>query len=107
MVAGYPHDGDLDLRAATVADRVHATGQNIYSDETVTREIYSIRSTVRPGNSGGPLLTTDGRVYGVVFARSTSDARTGYVLTAAEVADEARRAADATAAVDTGAPVDA
>ncbi len=34
-------------------------------------------STVRPGNSGGPLLTTDGRVYGVVFARSTSDARTG------------------------------
>jgi S1-C subfamily serine protease len=105
VVAGYPQDGDLDLRAATVAGRVRATGQNIYSDATVTREIYSIRSTVRPGNSGGPLLTTDGRVYGVVFARSTSDAETGYVLTAAEVAPEARRAAGATAAVDTGEPV--
>ncbi|MCZ4638412.1 MarP family serine protease, partial [Streptomyces rubrogriseus] len=105
VVAGYPQNGDLDLRAATVANRVRATGQNIYSDESVTREIYSIRSTVRPGNSGGPLLTTDGRVYGVVFARSTSDAETGYVLTAAEVAPEARDAADATRAVDTGEPV--
>ncbi|QOV38833.1 MarP family serine protease [Streptomyces ferrugineus] len=102
VVAGYPEDGDLNLQAATVANRVRATGQNIYSDDTVTREIYSIRSTVRPGNSGGPLLTTDGKVFGVVFARSTSDAETGYVLTAAEVASDAERAANATAPVDTG-----
>ncbi|MGW6796358.1 MarP family serine protease [Streptomyces chartreusis] len=102
VVAGYPEDGDLNLQAATVANRLRATGQNIYNDDTVTREIYSIRSTVRPGNSGGPLLTTDGRVFGVVFARSTSDDETGYVLTAAEVASDARRAANATQAVDTG-----
>ncbi|MDL2079176.1 MarP family serine protease [Streptomyces sp. GXMU-J15] len=102
VVAGYPEDGDLNLQAATVASRVRATGQNIYNDKNVTREIYSIRSTVRPGNSGGPLLTTDGRVFGVVFARSTSDAETGYVLTAAEVAEDAERAARATAPVDTG-----
>jgi S1-C subfamily serine protease len=102
VVAGYPQDGDLNLQAATVANRVRATGQNIYNDGTATREIYSIRSTVRPGNSGGPLLTTDGRVFGVVFARSTSDAETGYVLTADEVASDARSAAGATAPVDTG-----
>ncbi|MEU3513497.1 MarP family serine protease [Streptomyces longwoodensis] len=102
VVAGYPQDGGLDLQAATVANRVRATGRNIYNDAVVTREIYSIRSTVRPGNSGGPLLSTDGRVFGVVFARSTSDAETGYVLTADEVAGDARRAAEATAPVDTG-----
>jgi len=102
VVAGYPQDGGLDLQAATVANRVRATGRDIHNDETVTREIYAIRSTVRPGNSGGPLLTTEGRVFGVVFARSTSDAETGYVLTAAEVADDAERAARATARVDTG-----
>lgn len=102
VVAGYPEDGDLNLQAATVANRVRATGQNIYNDGTVTREIYSIRSTVRPGNSGGPLLTTDGKVFGVVFARSTSDDETGYVLTAAEVSSDARRAANATRPVDTG-----
>jgi S1-C subfamily serine protease len=106
VVAGYPQDGGLDLQAATVANRVRATGRNIYNDAVVTREIYSIRSTVRPGNSGGPLLTTDGRVYGVVFARSTSDAETGYVLTADEVAGDARRAAAATAPVDTGRLID-
>ncbi|MEV5331767.1 MarP family serine protease [Streptomyces werraensis] len=105
VVAGYPQDGALNLQAATVASRVQALGQNIYNDAPVTREIYSIRSTVRPGNSGGPLLTTDGRVFGVVFARSTSDAETGYVLTADEVADEAARAATATTPVDTGQPV--
>ncbi|MFI5817870.1 MarP family serine protease [Streptomyces rishiriensis] len=102
VVAGYPQDGDLNLQAATVAGRVKATGRNIYNDGIVTREIYSIRSTVRPGNSGGPLLTTTGRVFGVVFARSTSDDETGYVLTAAEVADDAEQAATATRPVDTG-----
>ncbi|MCQ9185742.1 MarP family serine protease [Streptomyces sp. IBSBF 2953] len=102
VVAGYPQDGDLNLQAATVAGRVKATGRNIYNDGIVTREIYSIRSTVRPGNSGGPLLTTTGQVFGVVFARSTSDDETGYVLTAAEVADDAERAATATRSVDTG-----
>ncbi|AYN41719.1 serine protease [Streptomyces dangxiongensis] len=102
VVAGYPQDGGLDLQAATVANRVRATGQDIRNDRTVVREVYSIRSTVRPGNSGGPLLTTGGRVFGVVFARSTSDAETGYALTADEVAADARRAATATAPVDTG-----
>ncbi|MER6632045.1 MarP family serine protease [Streptomyces sp. NPDC000987] len=102
VVAGYPQDGDLNLQAATVANRVRATGRDIYNESTVTREIYAIRSTVRPGNSGGPLLTPDGRVYGVVFARSTSDDATGYALTAAEVASDAWRAATATAPVDTG-----
>ncbi|MGW0583781.1 MarP family serine protease, partial [Streptomyces sp. NPDC002920] len=102
VVAGYPQDGDLNLQAATVANRVNATGRNIYNDATVTREIYSIRSTVRPGNSGGPLLTTDGQVYGVVFARSTSDNETGYVLTAAEVTGDAQKASTATKPVDTG-----
>ncbi|MER6465147.1 MarP family serine protease [Streptomyces sp. NPDC001288] len=102
VVAGYPQDGDLNLQAATVAARVPATGRNIYNDATVTREIYSVRSTVRPGNSGGPLLTTRGEVFGVVFARSTSDDETGYVLTADEVASDATRGAGATAPVDTG-----
>ncbi|MGW0211505.1 MarP family serine protease [Streptomyces sp. NPDC003233] len=102
VVAGYPQDGGLNLQAATVASRVRAIGQNIYNDSTVTRDIYSIRSTVRPGNSGGPLLTTGGKVFGVVFARSTSDTETGYALTADEVAGDAQRAATATVPVDTG-----
>ncbi|WP_432109019.1 MarP family serine protease [Streptomyces sp. AA1529] len=102
VVAGYPENGGLDLRAAAVAARTPARGQDIYGGSLTTRDIYAIRSQVRPGNSGGPLLTSDGRVYGVVFARSTTDAGTGYALTADQVRGAAREAADATAAVDTG-----
>ncbi len=102
VVAGYPEDGGLDLRAAAVAGRFTARGQDIYGDTTTSRDIYQLRSDVRHGNSGGPLLTTDGRVYGVVFARSTADAATGYALTASQVAADAARGADATHRVDTG-----
>ncbi|MEV4437613.1 MarP family serine protease [Streptomyces sp. NPDC049577] len=102
VVAGYPENGGLDLRAATVANEVRAKGQDIYGDGVTTRTVYSLRSTVRPGNSGGPLLTPTGKVYGVVFARSTANAETGYALTAGQVAEAARSAAHATAPVSTG-----
>lgn len=102
VVAGFPENGGLDLRAATVANELRAKGQDIYGDGITTREVYSVRSTVRPGNSGGPLLTPAGKVYGVVFARSTADEETGYVLTADQVAAAAQRAARATAPVSTG-----
>lgn len=85
VVAGYPENGGLDVRAATVAERTEARGQDIHGNNVVSRDIYAVRSLVRPGNSGGPLLTTDGRVYGMVFARSTSDPETGYVLTADQI----------------------
>lgn len=44
------------------------------------RDVYQIRSTVRPGNSGGPLLTTDGQVVGMVFAHSATRPETGHAL---------------------------
>ncbi len=92
VVAGYPEDGPLDVRAATVAGRTSARGQDIDGSSVVTRDIYTVRSLVRPGNSGGPLLTTDGQVYGMVFARSVTDAQTGYVLTADQIRGHAERA---------------
>ncbi|RKN42992.1 MarP family serine protease [Streptomyces hoynatensis] len=85
VVAGYPENGGLDLRAATVAHRTDARGQDIHGDTMVTRDIYAIRALVRPGNSGGPLLTTEGEVYGMVFARSVTDSETGYALTADQI----------------------
>ncbi|SOD63164.1 Colicin V production protein [Streptomyces zhaozhouensis] len=85
VVAGYPENGGLDLRAATVASRTNAQGQDIHGQNVVTRDIYAVRGLVRPGNSGGPLLTTEGQVYGMVFARSVTHAETGYVLTADQI----------------------
>jgi S1-C subfamily serine protease len=102
VVAGYPQNGSLDLRAAAVAQRVQARGQDIYGDQPSSRDIYAVRSTVRPGNSGGPLLSKDGKVLGVVFARSTSDTGTGYALTADQVRSHAQRGVHNNQPVDTG-----
>lgn len=101
VVAGFPGGGELDLEAAVVGRRLPANGQDIYGESVVTRDIYSIRSSVRSGNSGGPLLTPDGDVYGVVFARSVTDPGVGYVLTADEVAAEAQEGVSAPRPVET------
>ncbi|MFI7295266.1 MarP family serine protease [Streptomyces sp. NPDC050121] len=85
IVAGFPENGSYDVRAARVRGRITANGPDIYHRTTVRRDVYSLYATVRQGNSGGPLLTTDGKVYGVVFAKSLDDADTGYALTADEI----------------------
>jgi S1-C subfamily serine protease len=96
IVAGFPENGPFDVRAARIRDRIKASGPDIYHRGTVHRDVYSLYATVRQGNSGGPLLTTDGEVAGVVFAKSLDDSHTGYALTAAEVAPDvtAGRTAD-------------
>ncbi|MFI9601538.1 MarP family serine protease [Streptomyces sp. NPDC004069] len=85
IVVGFPENGSYDVRAARVRGRITASGPDIYHRGTVRRDVYSLYATVRQGNSGGPLLTTDGRVYGVVFAKSLDDADTGYALTFDEI----------------------
>jgi S1-C subfamily serine protease len=88
IVAGYPLNHSLTLSAARVGQDIDAYGPNIYQSAVVHRQIYEIRATVRPGNSGGPLMAPDGQVYGVVFAASTSTSDIGYALTAAEIAGD-------------------
>jgi S1-C subfamily serine protease len=63
--------------------------------------VYSLYATVRQGNSGGPLLTTDGQVAGVVFAKSLDDSHTGYALTADEVLPDVTAGRTADQQVDT------
>ena len=101
IVVGYPQDGPFRADAARIRGTQDAKGPDIYQRRTVVREIYALRSRVRPGNSGGPLIDTAGGVYGVVFAAAADDPQTGYALTANEVADDAARGRTATAAVST------
>ncbi|GDY84161.1 serine protease [Streptomyces avermitilis] len=85
IVAGFPENGSYNVQPARVRGRITANGPDIYHRGTVRRDVYSLYATVRQGNSGGPLLTPEGKVYGVVFAKSLDDANTGYALTADEV----------------------
>jgi S1-C subfamily serine protease len=102
VVAGYPENGGYSVVPARVREVVDAVGRDIYEQGEVTREIYSLRGTVRPGNSGGPLFDESGQVVGVVFARSTIDSETGYAMTLDEIAPVVA-AAGATEPVASGA----
>ncbi|MGW2029555.1 MarP family serine protease [Streptomyces sp. NPDC001811] len=101
IVAGFPENGSYDVRAARVRGRITANGPDIYHRGTVRRDVYSLHATVRQGNSGGPLLTPDGKVYGVVFAKSLDDADTGYALTADEIQADIERGRTANEQVGT------
>jgi S1-C subfamily serine protease len=102
IVAGYPYNRGFTVDAARIDVAESAIGPNIYQTEQVKRQIYPIRALVRPGNSGGPLLSPAGRVYGVVFAAAVAPIQnTGYALTASEVASDAIKGQQATQPVST------
>ncbi|MBW1603807.1 MarP family serine protease [Streptomyces sp. JJ66] len=101
IVAGFPENGGFDARSARVRGRVQADGPDIYHRGMVRRDVYSLRTIVRQGNSGGPLLTPEGAVYGVIFAKSLDDANTGYALTLDEVREDITRGRAAGRPVDT------
>ncbi|MFG2683189.1 MarP family serine protease [Streptomyces sp. NPDC048392] len=100
IVAGFPENGAYDVRAARVRGRITANGPDIYHRDTVRRDVYSLYATVRQGNSGGPLLTPEGEVYGVVFAKSLDDPDTGYALTADEIREDIGKGRTADQQVD-------
>jgi S1-C subfamily serine protease len=101
IVAGYPFNEPLKMTPATISTSIDAYGPNIYQTAVVHRQIYPISADVQPGNSGGPLVAPDGRVYGMVFAASTSEADTGYALTSAEIAGDVQAGEWRTAPVST------
>ncbi len=102
IVMGYPGGGGLYVGPARVRDRGDISGPDFRAQQTVVRDVYALYGQVRAGNSGGPLLATDGTVLGVVFASAIDDPDTGYALTGAEVADAAAQGASSSTEVDTG-----
>ena len=101
-VLGYPQDSPLTYSSAAVLAEYSARGRDIYGQSLVTRHVYELQASVRPGNSGGPFALPDGTVAGVVFASSVTNENVGYALTAADVRADLDRSRTQTEAVSTG-----
>ena len=102
VALGYPLDGPFSSSPAKIRQRIQLRGPDIYESSTVTRDVYTIRGTVRSGNSGGPLINPQGQVIGVVFGAAVDQGDTGFVLTADQVRAALNAAPNATSRVSTG-----
>jgi S1-C subfamily serine protease len=84
-VFGHP-GGQETVRAAParISDEVRADGLDIYLEDT-QRQVFILAANLRPGDSGGALVDTEGKVVGVAFAIAPDRAGTAYALTGAEL----------------------
>jgi S1-C subfamily serine protease len=75
---------------------------DIYGHNPTPDDVYRLAGDVQPGNSGGPLLTVNGQVAGVIFAKATSDAELGFAIPMDDLSPVAAEAASLTDAVSPG-----
>jgi S1-C subfamily serine protease len=101
-VLGYPGGGPFTYGPAGVMAEFEAQGRDIYGQGLTVRDVYEIEASVRPGNSGGPLVLPNGVVIGIVFSRSTTNDTIGYALTSPGVLTRVHQAEAATGTVGTG-----
>jgi S1-C subfamily serine protease len=101
-VLGYPENGPYNVQPARIRADQRLRSPDIYGNGTVVRDVYSVRGKIRPGNSGGPMVSAQGDVLGVVFAASVSDSQTGYALTADQVSGAAAQGLSSSQTVGTG-----
>jgi S1-C subfamily serine protease len=101
---GFPGgQTQLVVQPATVRARLDAVGRDIYGQAPTRREILTLAAAVQRGDSGGPFVTSEGLVGGVVFAGDPGDGTTGYALASEQVRPGVERAIAADRPVGVGA----
>jgi S1-C subfamily serine protease len=100
--AGYPHGGPYTSKPATVQGISTVLVPDIYGNNPVPDEVYKLAGDVQPGNSGGPLLTTNGAVAGVIFAKTTTDAAMGFAIPMIDLRPVAAEAPSLSSPVSSG-----
>jgi S1-C subfamily serine protease len=110
VILGFPEDGPFNAQAARIGTTEFTITQDAYGNGPVRREITALRGLVRPGNSGGPVVSPEGgQVLATVFAQVTAGGTpgpAGFAVPDAVVARELARARVARGPVSTQACAD-
>jgi S1-C subfamily serine protease len=102
-ILGYPEDGPLDAEAGRVGPTVDVYTENAYGQGPFRRSVTQLLGLVRPGNSGGPMVSAGGQVEATVFAAVTGAPGTGgYAVPNALVRQQLKLAQSRGGAVPTG-----
>jgi S1-C subfamily serine protease len=101
-VLGFPENGPLDIEPARTGATRPVISGDAYNRGPVQRNVTSFRVYVRPGNSGGPVVNTDGEVVATVFASRAGSRNAGYGIPSKIVQRRLVAAAQRTEPVSTG-----
>ena len=99
---GYPFGGPFDSDPARVMSVSTQLVADIYGQSPSPRSVYTLAADVQQGESGGPLLSVDGQVAGVIFAKAATTENVGYALAMEEVAPVVDQAGALTGQVSSG-----
>ncbi|MGO9822508.1 MAG: MarP family serine protease [Solirubrobacteraceae bacterium] len=76
-ILGYPLDGSFNVEPARLGHTSTVVTENAYGVGRVLRSVTALRGLVRPGNSGGPVVSSQGQVLATVFAALTGTVHPG------------------------------
>lgn len=82
---GLLRDGVTVSAAATVRRAVQAHVRSSGAERALSRPALELEAGLRPGDSGAPVVSEDGELTGVVFARSRDEPHTAYAVDAQAV----------------------
>jgi S1-C subfamily serine protease len=86
VILGYPRDGALVGVAATAGAPRTVIAPNAYGRHTGPRRVVPLRGTVEPGESGGPVVDSDGGVVAMIFG-GAKDGGNGFAVPVSVVRD--------------------
>lgn len=101
-VIGFPN-GNKSTTPGIVRNNLYLFGRNIYDLGVIQRNIYEVQTDVGQGSSGGPIVLPDGRVAGVIFAKSTIVDGYAYALTSQSLLKDIVQAKKSDRRISTGA----
>ena len=89
-VVGHPSGGPLRTAPIRLVERATDNGRDLYESIDITRKFWFAAAHLQAGDSGAPVVDTQGSVLGIVFAVAPEGApdyqRAVYVLDRSEIA---------------------